>query len=194
MRRPVGKHKSSRYVVTCVLLFGFCLLYDYFWASSPRFTSVVSYWSPAKAVTTVVLPDDAPAKEMAGKSEKAPGRKLSATFADLPGPELEWEKMATVPVPRLDGAVIQIKNLLFVFAGYGTVDYVHSRVDIYNFSNNSWGGRFDMPKDMAHSHLGMKPKNGKIFLPYQFLGVLADSLVFSIPILLISIGVIHILA
>ena len=32
---------------------------------------------------------------------------------------------------------------------------VHSHVDIYNFSDNTWGGRFDMPKDMAHSHLGM---------------------------------------
>lgn len=32
---------------------------------------------------------------------------------------------------------------------------MHSHVDIYNFSDNTWGGRFDMPKDMAHSHLGM---------------------------------------
>ena len=32
---------------------------------------------------------------------------------------------------------------------------VHSHVDIYNFLDNTWGGRFDMPKDMAHSHLGM---------------------------------------
>ena len=53
-----------------------------------------------------------------------PQRVLSATFADLPAPELEWEKMATAPVPRLDGAAIQIKNLLYVFAGYGTIDYV----------------------------------------------------------------------
>lgn len=32
--------------------------------------------------------------------------------------------MANAPVPRLDGAAIQIKNLLYVFAGYGTIDYV----------------------------------------------------------------------
>lgn len=32
--------------------------------------------------------------------------------------------MATAPVPRLDGAAIQLKDLLFVFAGYGTIDYV----------------------------------------------------------------------
>ncbi|KAF2318414.1 hypothetical protein GH714_007009 [Hevea brasiliensis] len=63
--------------------------------------------------------------------------------------------MAPAPVPRLDGAAIQIKNLLYVFAGYGTIDYVHSHVDIYNFTDNTWGERFDMPKEMAHSHLGM---------------------------------------
>ena len=49
---------------------------------------------------------------------------LNATFQDLPAPQLEWEEMAEAPVPRLDGAAIQIKNLLYVFAGYGTIDYV----------------------------------------------------------------------
>lgn len=53
-------------------------------------------------------------------------RLLSATFADLPAPQLEWEKMATSPVPRLDGAALQINDLLFVFAGYGTIDLVSS--------------------------------------------------------------------
>lgn len=32
--------------------------------------------------------------------------------------------MPPAPVPRLDGAAIQIDNLLYVFAGYGTIDYV----------------------------------------------------------------------
>lgn len=58
------------------------------------------------------------------KKADVPERVLSATFADLPAPELEWEKMAPAPVPRLDGAAIQIKNLLYVFAGYGTIDFV----------------------------------------------------------------------
>lgn len=58
------------------------------------------------------------------KNNTAIGRVLSATFADLPAPELKWQKMAAAPVPRLDGAAIQIKNLLYVFAGYGTIDYV----------------------------------------------------------------------
>lgn len=51
-------------------------------------------------------------------------KELNATFADLPAPNLQWEEMAEAPVPRLDGAAIQIKNLLYVFAGYGTIDYV----------------------------------------------------------------------
>lgn len=51
-------------------------------------------------------------------------RKLPDTFADIPAPELEWEKMPTAPVPRLDGYSVQIKNLLYVFSGYGTLDYV----------------------------------------------------------------------
>ncbi|KAI5336464.1 hypothetical protein L3X38_015731 [Prunus dulcis] len=72
--------------------------------------------------------------------------------------------MAAAPVARLDGAAIQIKNLLFVFAGYGTIDYVHSHVDIYNFSDNTWGGRFDMPKEMAHSHLGMVTDGRYIYI------------------------------
>lgn len=59
-----------------------------------------------------------------GGKDASPGRALSATFADLPAPELTWKMMATAPVPRLDGAAIQIKNLLFVFAGYGTIDLV----------------------------------------------------------------------
>ena len=49
---------------------------------------------------------------------------LSATFADLAAPELPWEEMPPAPVPRLDGAAVQIKNLLYVFAGYGSLDYV----------------------------------------------------------------------
>ncbi|GJN27224.1 hypothetical protein PR202_gb15225 [Eleusine coracana subsp. coracana] len=41
---------------------------------------------------------------------------INATFADLPAPELKWEEMSEAPV-------------------------VHSHVDVYNFSDNTWGGR-----------------------------------------------------
>ncbi|KAL6335611.1 hypothetical protein AAG906_030745 [Vitis piasezkii] len=68
--------------------------------------------------------------DLQNKKADVPERVLSATF-----------KMAPAPVPRLDGAAIQIKNLLYVFAGYGTIDFVHSHVDVYNFTDNTWGGR-----------------------------------------------------
>lgn len=58
------------------------------------------------------------------QQNRGPERKLSDTFADIPAPELKWEKMPTAPVPRLDGYAVQIKNLLYVFSGFGTLDYV----------------------------------------------------------------------
>ncbi|KAM0959354.1 hypothetical protein TB2_024144 [Malus domestica] len=48
------------------------------------------------------------------KNDTAPGSVSSATYADLPGPELKGESMAEAAMPRLDRAAIQIKNLLFV--------------------------------------------------------------------------------
>lgn len=41
---------------------------------------------------------------------------------------------------------------------------VHSHVDVYNFTSNTWGGRFDMPKEMAHSHLGMVTDGRYIYI------------------------------
>ncbi|EOY26342.1 Galactose oxidase/kelch repeat superfamily protein [Theobroma cacao] len=168
MVRQIGKQTSgtARLVLLCVGLLGIGLIADFFWASSARFNSSLSIsnnWSPhsSNAPAFVVpskQPDQLPSKpkgESVEEKAPVPQRLLAATFADLPAPQLKWEKMAAAPVPRLDGAAIQIKNLLYVFAGYGTIDYVHSHVDIYNFTDNTWGGRFDMPKEMAHSHLGM---------------------------------------
>ncbi|KAK9117483.1 hypothetical protein Sjap_016430 [Stephania japonica] len=146
MARTSGKHKSSKLVLILILVgfLGLALVADLLWASSS------SYWEFDRSEGVNVLNVE---KEKPGKAVSE--RVLSATFADLAAPELQWEKMAAAPVPRLDGAALQIKNLLYVFAGYGTIDYVHSHVDIYNFTDNTWGGRFDMPKEMAHSHLGM---------------------------------------
>ena len=58
---------------------------------------------------------------------------INATFADLAAPELKWEEMAEAPVARLDGAAIQIKNLLYVFAGYGTINHVRNLPDIFHY-------------------------------------------------------------
>lgn len=58
------------------------------------------------------------------KDDNGRERKLSATFQDLPAPQLHWEKMSASPVPRLDGAAIQIRNFLYVFAGYSNINLV----------------------------------------------------------------------
>ncbi|VVA14687.1 PREDICTED: membrane [Prunus dulcis] len=42
--------------------------------------------------------------------------------------------MADAPVARLDGAAIQIKNLLFVFAGYSTIDYTSCNGEVDHWS------------------------------------------------------------
>ncbi|KAL3723006.1 hypothetical protein ACJRO7_035228 [Eucalyptus globulus] len=98
------------------------------------------------------------------KRDRGPDRFLSATYADLPAPDMKWEEMPPAPVPRLDGAAIQIDNLLYVFSGYRTLDHVHSHVDVFNFTSNTWGGRFDTPKDMANSHLGMATDGRYVYI------------------------------
>ncbi|XP_052182493.1 kelch repeat-containing protein At3g27220 isoform X1 [Diospyros lotus] len=172
MGRPTAAknhHKSPKLVLICIGLLGAALIADLFWASSSSsssssslsssllfsLSSPPSNWDLPKPDELILPQISSHSKGGTTKKNDVPERVLSATFADLPAPQLEWEKMATAPVPRLDGAAIQINNLLYVFAGYGTIDLVHSHVDIYNFTDNSWGGRFDMPKEMAHSHLGM---------------------------------------
>ena len=63
-------------------------------------------------------------EDVKGRKERTPKRFLSITFSDLPAPELQWEEMPPTLVPHLDGASIHIKNLLYVFVGYRTLDYV----------------------------------------------------------------------
>lgn len=162
MARFAAKPASRKYqlVLACIALLGVALVADFLWASSSS-----SFTSPSWS-TSIDLslgqtigagsPDLQQTKKKGKKPDKTSTLKdFNATFADLPAPQLKWEEMAEAPVPRLDGAAIQIKDFLYVFAGYGTIDYVHTHVDIYSFANNTWHGRFDMPKEMAHSHLGM---------------------------------------
>lgn len=152
------------FLLSCAALLGAALIADFLWASSSSsggsaYLSIASNWALEKSgilvvpnVTTNIVDKG---EDVKGRKERTPERNFSSTYADLPAPELQWEEMLPAPVPRLDGAAIQIKNLLYVFAGYGSLDYVHSHVDIYNFTSNTWGGRFDMPKEMGHSHLGV---------------------------------------
>ncbi|KAI4350548.1 hypothetical protein L6164_004995 [Bauhinia variegata] len=143
------------------------LIASFFWASfSSSNFAIASNWALEKS-RSIVVPNTTITiinKEEAANNARVHDRILSGTFADLPAPDLHWEEMAPAPVCRLDGASIQIKDLFYVFAGYGTLDYVHSHVDIYNLSSNKWEGRIDMPKDMAHSHLGVATDGRYIYV------------------------------
>ncbi|XP_040369831.1 kelch repeat-containing protein At3g27220 isoform X2 [Rosa chinensis] len=160
------------FLTCCMALLGAALIVDFFWASSSYSSSAYSIIGSGlelQKTPTLVVPNatvsNAGQKEVLGdKNERVPERLLSGTFADIAAPELPWEEMPQAPVPRLDGAAIQIKNLFYVFAGYGTLDYVHSHVDVFNFSDNTWGGRFDMPKEMGHSHLGVASDGRYIYV------------------------------
>ncbi|XP_021833281.1 kelch repeat-containing protein At3g27220-like isoform X2 [Prunus avium] len=169
-------HSSSAakwvFLTSCACLLGGALVADFLWASSSYSFSAYSFISSNLALDksgTLVVPN-VTANEAGQKGsfkdekERASERFLSGTFADIAAPELPWEKMTPAPVPRLDGSSIQIKNIFYVFAGYGTIDYVHSHVDIYNFTDNTWGERLDIPKEMAHSHLGVATDGRYIYV------------------------------
>lgn len=155
-------------------LLGAALIADFLYASSSSlssssssaYLSVASNWALEKSGIIFIPSEDRTdkASKKQGVIEDKKERFLSATFADLPAPDLQWEEMPPAPVPRLDGAAVQIKNLLYVFAGYGSIDYVHSHVDVFNFTNNKWGERFDMPKEMGHSHLGVATDGRYIYV------------------------------
>lgn len=115
MVRPSVKLGSAKLVVICVSLLGFALIADFLWASS----SPSSYFPRSTFKTsTIIIPKE---KEQKKKNSV---RLLADAYADLPAPQLVWEKMKTSPVPRLDGAAIQIRNLFFVFAGYADINTV----------------------------------------------------------------------
>lgn len=162
MARPSGKQYTGRYIVvgTCAGLIAALLITNILWASSYR--SVLSRWSSHESVSRVLLP--------ANMIEKVEGKnvsKLKVETMQIPEenvPELEWEEMAEAPVARLDGASIQIGNLFYVFSGYRTINDVNPFVNIYNLTDNTWGGTFDTPKDMAHSHLGMATDGRYIYV------------------------------
>jgi len=116
MVRASVKVGSAKFVVICVGLLGFALVADFLWASTS------STLPTSTKPSAFVVPSNHNKKKY--ENATASGRFLAAAYADLDAPQLKWQKMAPAPVPRLDGAAIQIRDLLFVFAGYGTIDFV----------------------------------------------------------------------
>lgn len=145
MGRPAAvaagnKLRGLKYAVvaTCVGLMLAALLTNFLWASAYR--TLLLKWPQSSSASLTSL----------YQSNK------SIQFSiEESSPLLDWQEMAPAPVDRLDGAAIQIGELFYVFAGYQTINQVHTHVDVYNLSSNQWGDRFDMPQEMAHSHLGM---------------------------------------
>ncbi|XP_052164151.1 kelch repeat-containing protein At3g27220-like isoform X2 [Oryza glaberrima] len=146
------KPLSPRFAVplAIALLLALGLVADFLWSSSSS-SGTSGRGQLASASRTATAKKSGRAR---GKKPAAEGY-LNATYADIPAPRWDWEEMPAAPVPRLDGYSVQIGDLLYVFAGYENLDHVHSHVDVYNFTSNTWTGRFDMPKEMANSHLGI---------------------------------------
>ncbi|KAL2516129.1 Galactose oxidase/kelch repeat superfamily protein [Forsythia ovata] len=100
MRR--AKHKTTKFVFILVALLGGFFIADLLWASSSSASQSVAFnWalqnSHAYIIPNVVSNNNtvsAPIKEKAKQDKKdvVPERVLSATFADLPGPELNGRK------------------------------------------------------------------------------------------------------
>ncbi|KAK8586967.1 hypothetical protein V6N12_021486 [Hibiscus sabdariffa] len=161
-----SKSNSCRklvFIVFLACLLGLACILNLFWASSFSFTS--SYLSfPSNWVSQKPRIFVAQQQHNVNDDKTENKRFLSATFADLPAPDLPWEQMPSAPVPRLDGSAIQIENLFYVLSGYGTLDYVHSHVDVFNFTDYTWCARFDTPKDMANSHLGVATDGRYIYV------------------------------
>ncbi|KAI3784650.1 hypothetical protein L1987_43753 [Smallanthus sonchifolius] len=165
--KPIST-KSTILLLLISVLVGGALVFNYLRASSSAvYTSIHYNWVREKN-DLVTLPNFSNETDeianFGNQKDKIPERLLSGTFADLPAPETEWEEMAPAPVPRLDGASIQINELFYVFSGYRTLDHVHSHVDVYNFTNNKWEESFATPKQMANSHLGMATDGRYIYV------------------------------
>ncbi|KAG0498006.1 hypothetical protein HPP92_002697 [Vanilla planifolia] len=103
MQRFVGKHTPRKFVIalSCVVLCSLGLFVDNLWKSSWQMSphSASSLWSSGidmGLASACTMPRNTP---------------------------FEWEEMPSAPVPGLDGASDKLKNLLYVFAGYGTIDF-----------------------------------------------------------------------
>ncbi|KAJ0525005.1 putative kelch-type beta propeller [Helianthus annuus] len=116
MKKNHISYKSRILLLFAGVFVGAALSFNYFWASSSAaFTSIHYNWVRQKNDLISSFKD---------AKDKIPERLLSGTFADLPARKTEWEEMAPAPVPRLDGASIQINELFYVFSGYRNLDHL----------------------------------------------------------------------
>ncbi|XP_063947642.1 kelch repeat-containing protein At3g27220 isoform X2 [Daucus carota subsp. sativus] len=84
---------------TCIL--AAALFFNLLWASIS--SSITPNWpsnQPHRVVIANYSINVENIKKVEIKEKKANGESISPTFADLPAPELQWEKMTSAPVPR----------------------------------------------------------------------------------------------
>src|SRR3989338_3298031 len=70
-------------------------------------------------------------------------------------PDLMWKPVAPNPEARLDAGRAQIGHELLVFCGFLWHGRVVNKVDIFDLNKERWTERFDLPADMAQTHLGV---------------------------------------
>ncbi|KAG7023896.1 Kelch repeat-containing protein, partial [Cucurbita argyrosperma subsp. argyrosperma] len=178
MTRNHQKNASSTkklvFLITCAALLGAALIADVLWTSSSSLSSsyfsISSNWA-IRRPEVLVVPDSSTDNVTTRVDEKQVDsrRFLPGTYFDLPAPDLEWEEMPSAPVPRLDGAAIQIKNIFYVFAGYGTIDYLYIIIRLYAPATQLWRGRLHVmggSKENRHTpgleHWSIAVKDGKV--------------------------------
>ncbi|CAN4079125.1 unnamed protein product [Withania somnifera] len=168
MVKSAAKHSLSKPIILLlafVALLAISLTRDF---QSSAYVTLTTTWARDKyRIVSFNVSNHSPkVRDVGGGSnrDRYPQRALAMTYADLPAPELQWEHMPSAPVPRLDGYSVQINDSLYVFAGYANLDHVHSHVDVYNFSTNTWTESFAIPQDMANSHLGVATDGRYIYI------------------------------
>jgi len=87
-------------------------------------------------------------------------------------PELMWKSAWPGPYARLDAGGIFLNDKLYVFGGFDQYVCVHSVADVFDLKKGKWIDRFNMPENMAQSHLGVA-SDGKRYI-YGISGQLGD--------------------
>jgi len=87
-------------------------------------------------------------------------------------PELMWRSAQPGPYARLDAGGICVNDKLYVFGGFDQHVRVYSVVNVFDFKKGKWVEQFDMPANMAQSHLGIASDRKRYI--YEISGQLGD--------------------
>lgn len=140
MVRPVGKHKSAKFVLVLVVLLGFVLFYNFFWASSPYLASV-----PSRPNAGLIFPINAVANS---SLEVFPHLSQSRILSLLPAvwllgrcgvsPRLRWLRSLAQPVLLfLLGSVLFPAPITFLgFGDYSNLVFLNESMSAFPLLHN----------------------------------------------------------